>query len=206
VSQARPIPVVTDLDEVAFDFTGAFATEMSVVLGRTLDKRQADNWNFSAWMGVDDYMPYVHRFLASECFGRLPAKACAAVVLPALAAAGHPLYAVTSCSNERSVVSARLRNIHTAFGPIFQDVRFVPLEGSKVPDLLHIAEQTGGPGLWLEDNPRNARDGAGLGFETFVVRTPSNRLHEAFCDDPALTWVDDLFAVAHRLGLRHLLV
>jgi hypothetical protein len=190
---------------VVFDFTGTFAKEMSILLGRPLDAHHANSWNFSAWMGVDDYKPYIHSFLASESFGHLPAKTCAAIVLPALAAAGHPLYAITSCSTERSIVSARLRNIENVFGPIFEDVRFVPIDGSKVPDLIRIAEHTGGPGLWLEDNPQNARDGAALGFETFVVRTPSNRLHEAFCDDPALTWVDDLFSVAYRLDLHHLL-
>lgn len=198
------IPIVTDLDEVVFDFTGAFAQDMSTVLGRPLDRNRADSWNFNAWMGVEDYMPYIHQFLASDTFGCLPAKRCASLLLPAAAAAGHPLYAVTSCSTERSVIAARLRNIDQCFGPIFQDVRFVPLEGSKVPDLIDLAERHGGPGIWLEDNPKNARDGAGLGFETYVVRTPTNRLHEAFCDDPKLTWIDDLFGVATRLGMGHL--
>ena len=194
-------PIFTDLDDVALDFMGGFAAAMSDVLGRTLDPRLADNWNLGPWMGVDDYIPYVKRFLASEAFGTLPAKPFAPLFFPTAAEAGHPIYAVTASATDKEATQRRLANLRALFGDIFQDVIFVPLGQSKRPHLTDLIDKVGRRGIWLEDNHKNARDGAGLGLETYVVRTPHNRMHEAFCTDPLLTWIDDLLPVAQRLGL-----
>lgn len=194
-------PIFTDLDDVGLDFMRGFSDAMSVRLGRTLDPRLADSWNLGPWMGVDDYIPYIKEFLASEAFGELPAKPHAHLFYPAAAAAGHPIYAVTASATDRVATARRLRNLRTLFGDVFQDVIFVPLGHSKRGHLTDLIDKVGRRGLWLEDNHKNARDGAGLGLETYVVRTPHNRMHEAFCSDPLLTWIDDLLPVAQRLGL-----
>lgn len=194
-------PIFTDLDDVGLDFMRGFSDAMSVRLGRALDPRLADSWNLGPWMGVDDYIPYVKEFLASEAFGQLPPKPHAHLFYPAAAAAGHPIYAVTASATDSVATARRLRNLTALFGDVFQDVIFVPLGQSKRGHLTDLIEKVGRRGLWLEDNHKNARDGAGLGLETYVFRTPHNRMHEAFCTDPLLTWVDNLLPVAQRLGL-----
>jgi hypothetical protein len=192
--------VATDVDCVALDWVNGFRLYASHVLGKTITLEHYNDWNMASWLGVDDALPLVRAFNSSEAFGALEALPCALDVFPAMAAAGHPIVAITACADDEASHQLRIRNLERVFGPIFDDVLFVPLGGDKTPHLRAVAERYG-TGLWLEDNHKNALAGANVGFETYLVRRPHNKVVEQTCNDLRLNWIDDLHPVARRLGL-----
>ena len=192
--------IATDVDDVALNWINGFRLDAQKVLGHSITMESYTNWDMAAWLGVDDALPMVRTFNSSEAFGQLEAFPCALGIYPAMAAAGHPIVAITACADTDAAHSLRIHNLERVFGPIFEDVLFVPLGGDKTPHLRAAAERYG-LGLWLEDNHKNALAGANVGFETFMVRRGHNRTHEQTCADPRLIWIDDLHPVAQRLGL-----
>lgn len=193
-------PIITDIDDCALDWTGGFKADMQPLLGRAIASGPS-SWDMSEWLGVPNPLEHVVRFNTSPAFGRLVAFACAKAVLTAAAAAGHPVFAITACAED--VASHRLRhhNLDADFGPIFAAVHFVPLGGNKAPHLRAIAEQHG-PGVWVEDNHKNAIAGADAGHTPFVIRRTHNRDQEAACTDARLRWIDDYYPVGAHLGLN----
>ncbi len=197
----RTIPFITDIDDVVLNWIDAFRPHAQKSLKRAICPKGPDSWNLAAWLGVEDALPYINAFNASPQFGNLNPFDCARRVLPAIAQAGHPICVITAVSDHPGITQLRIQNLHAIFGDIFHSIDFVPLGGSKAPHLQRIHTTFGGPGIWVEDNYKNARAGADIGHTTFVVRRPGNRHHEAACTDKRLTWIDDTLPVAAHMGV-----
>lgn len=193
-------PIYTDLDDVALDWTGGFRADMEPLLGRIIAP-EPDSWCMRSWLGVEDAMEHVRRFNTSPAFGRLRAFACAQAVLRTAHRAGHPIIAITACADDAQTHHHRLENLARDFGPIFHQVHFVPLGGTKAP-LLHAMAQHYGPGVWAEDNTTHALAGADAGHRVFVLRRGHNRAFEAANTDARLTFIDTYTPIAAHLGLR----
>lgn len=193
--------LTTDVDDVAVNWIGGFAKHATKALGRPILMENYKTWDMKAWLGVDDPLTLVRAFNSSHDFGFLEAFPCALELYPAAAEAGHPIVAITACADDVQSHRLRIANLDRVFGPIFEDVLFVPLGGDKTPHLRAAADRYG-LGLWLEDNHKNALAGAEVGHRTYMVRRAHNQVQEQTCRDPRLTWVDDLYPVMDLLGLR----
>jgi len=192
-------PIYTDIDDVALNWIGGFRADMESILGRVLTP-EPDGWCMREWLGVEDALDHVRRFNTSPAFGRLRAFACAQAVLRAAHSAGHPIIAITACADNAHTHHHRLDNLEREFGPVFHQVHFVPLGGTKAPLLRQMAEVYG-PGVWVEDNTTHALAGADAGHRTFVLRRGHNRAIEAANTDGRLTFVDTYHSIAQHIGI-----
>jgi hypothetical protein len=194
-------PLVTDADDVLINWVEAFRRFASKHLNITLTYEGYTNWDMSSWLGLpyEETIALVKLFNASEAFAEIPHFECAGDILPAVAQTGRAIHVVTSCARDADTQRRRRKNLETLFGPIFTSITCLDLGESKLPALIEIADKAGTPGVWAEDNHKNGKAGADIGYDTFMFRRGHNREHEATCDHPKITWVSDWHAVAPHL-------
>lgn len=194
-------PLVTDADDVMLNWLmGGFRPFVNKATGRTICPNGPEGWDMSSWTGLpyEDTMALVKEFNASEAFGEIPAFDCAASILPKIAQTGRAIHVVTSCAADPAVHARRRFNLETAFGPIFQSITCLDIGESKAPALMRIAEEAGTTGAWAEDNHKNGKVGAEMGYTTFMFRRSHNRAFEPECDHPNITWVDSWHDIKHN--------
>lgn len=184
-------PYLIDCDDVLLDWIGGFGAYATRRTGRPLRSPTPDDWNMSPWLGAPAHLveEMIADFNAGDGghFGFLPARPDALAALPILHAAGHPLHVITSCSADTGIQAARRNNLQLRFGDIFDSVTCLPLGVSKTETLRQYAAGC----VWIEDNHRNAIDGADAGHRTYVMRRSHNRAKENACNRRDLTWVND---------------
>jgi hypothetical protein len=197
------IPLASDADDVIFNYVmGGYGKYVEKQTGNVLSPDGPDGWDMSSWTGVpyDETIRLIKEFNASEDFGKLPLFDCAKDIFPKISKSGRPMHIVTSCAEEIEVHVRRKANLTHPLGDIFQSIVCLDLGVSKVQALEEIAALHGTPGIWAEDNFKNGKAGADLGYTTFMFRRNHNRVFEvAENAHPNITWVDSWHDVAPYL-------
>lgn len=195
-------PLIADVDDTVLDWMlGGFRPDFQRRTQTLICPDGSPDWDLSGWLGVsfDEMLEHVKAFNTSEAFGQLPALPCAQVILPEIARTGREIHIVTSCARDAVTQKRRRDNLERLFGDIFASITCLDLGESKETPLKTLAEHTGNPGLWVEDNHKNAVIGAEIGHTTFVMRRSHNRKIEPVCTRADLTWVDTWFDIAPHL-------
>lgn len=140
------------------------------------------------WLGTEPHetIQLIEEFNSSDDFGKLsPVEGAVNALNTAIAHHGERVrfHVVTSCSSDWDTVEMRKANLKRYFGPIFGSVHCLDLGQSKEV-LLHAFE----PGIWIEDNLKNALIGVRAGHRTFMRQTSHNHRHRAEAEAAGITW------------------
>lgn len=157
--------ILTDVDGVLLDWTGAFEKWISHKNLRTYGNLH--NTSLETWLDIseDDACDLVHSFNNTEEFGMLPAFSDAMATLPLLAKK-HQVIAITACDQSPESVERRTRNLEDYFPGVFSKVIHTgirPSEGKR-PYLNQYDDS-----YWVEDTLKHAIDGHHIGHETFLI-------------------------------------
>lgn len=184
---------IFDCDDVLLDWVGGFRNYL-VLSGFAPKTRTPNDWSMAEWLGISDaeVMRLIERFNSSPAFGELAAYEDALAVVQELKAEGHTLTVLTSCSDDPAIVQRRAQNLTLRFGDAFPRLICLPLGRSKL-EWLEVLR----PGIWVEDNYKNAMIGHTVGHRTFAMRRSHNRRHEVAGD--VITWADTLHEVRDHL-------
>lgn len=188
-------PLITDADDVLFDWHAGFDPYARAVLGAAPDSPLED----LAQQERSTMGRMVLEFIASPEFGRMTPYPDALVAMRAAAEQGRPIHVVSACGSDPRTIARREDNLASVFGDIFASITCTPIGGSKLPALqaLHARQ---GKGIFVEDKRKHALSGIEAGHQAFVLRRPSNRDQEAGCTESRLTWVDDWHAIRRHRG------
>ncbi|WP_181173126.1 hypothetical protein [Mesorhizobium sp. B2-4-1] len=193
---------IFDCDDVLLDWVGGFR-DFLVGIGHAPAEPRPRDWSMAEWIGIEDAatLRLIEVFNSSPAFGQLKPYDDALEMVRQLKDEGHTLTVLTSCSDDPNIVDLRVKNLRDCFGDVFPRVICLPLGQSK-SQWLEVLR----PGIWIEDNYKNALIGQAAGHKTFILRRPHNRKHEigahrAFVVNPheigddMVTWIDTLAEV-----------
>lgn len=160
------IDLLTDVDGPLFDWSSAFLRFASERLGRQITPTNPDPNYAHEWLGLghDEAQPLIMEFQRSDELSRLPAFPDAVKVLPALAAQGYRITAISGCNTDKCIVDNRWVNLRAAFGDIFTDFIPLPYRVSKKDALARFK-----PGVWVEDAHYHAQAGHEVGHNSFLM-------------------------------------
>lgn len=192
--------VLLDCDDVLLNWLEGFAEYCSGQLGREISRRGPDDWVMDKWLGTEPHetIQLIEEFNSSDDFGKLSPVEGAVNALNTLIATNGArvrFHVVTSCSSDWDTVEMRKANLKRYFGPIFDSVHCLDLGTSKAT-LLHAFE----PGIWVEDNLKNALAGVKAGHRVFMRQTSHNHRHRAEAEAAGVVWFEhwnDLNLGAH---------
>ena len=192
--------ILIDCDDVALNYLEGFLPFAEDKLGRSFGDAMPEDFDLSIFLGIDTAatVDLINRFNAGEdgYFGRLKPIPGAVAALRAAHAQGRRISVITASSSLPVVHELRTRNLVDVFGDIFEDIRFVDLDGCKRAHLEDFPSR-----IWVEDKFSNAILGAEAGHRAYVMRRCHNRHIEAGCTDPRAAWVDDWTEIAAAEGI-----
>jgi hypothetical protein len=195
-------PLVIDVDDVTLNWLmGGFRPYVMDVTGKEICAKGPHGWDMEEWLDTDKagVRELITNFNASHDFGKIPAFDCAMEVLPKVAETGRRIHVVTSCAADPEIHRRREQNLIDIFGDIFATITCLDVNVSKAPRLYELIDEEGRPGIWLEDNHKNATAGADLGYITYMFRRSHNRSFEQNCNHPNIAWVNTWHDVAPHL-------
>ena len=195
-------PLVIDVDDVALSWLlGGFRPYVMETTGKEICPKGPSGWDMEDWLDTDKngVRALITEFNSSHKFGEIPAFDCALEVLPKVAETGRRIHVVTSCAADPAVHRRREQNLIHIFGDIFSTITCLDVNVSKAPRLFEIIDEEGRPGIWLEDNYKNATAGADLGYITYAFRRSHNRKFEPTCSHPNIAWINTWHDVAPHL-------
>ncbi len=172
-------PVIFDCDGVLLDWESGFRKWAEATYQHLAFRSPfPDSWDLSGWIGCssDEASDLIRRFNASPEFAHLNPMPDAARILYELDRAGHPIYALTSCSAAPTVQQRRRENLACLFSTEFQSVICLDLGVSKQPMLSSFWDILG-QCIWVEDNFKNAMSGVETGHRSFFLHRPHNKTH-----------------------------
>lgn len=164
--------IATDIDDTVLqcsDFLQAFL----VSKGFVIPERLRDHHNIPQLFDLDiaTTLELIREFHRSPAMGQLEPEPCAAIVLPELYRQGHRFVAITACLNEPEVVKMRIKNLEEVFGFEWDAVHCIGLKTDKSDTLRAYP-----PSIWVEDMAHHASTGARLGYKSFLLDRPYNRI------------------------------
>lgn len=167
--------ILTDVDGVLLDWFGGFKSYLLERGIQVEDVAEPDDWSMVGWVHHDNIPSLIAEFNASPEFGRLSAYPDALKKLRSLYHDGHPIVAITSCSDDPVTHEARRVNLEAEFGPIFEKLICLPLMKSKVGELAAypLAANT----YWIEDSLHGAQAGVDVGHHTILIERKYNKKH-----------------------------
>lgn len=178
---------IIDCDGVLLDWQRGFRSWVFRHRGVRPLTDEPQSWSLAEWLGLDEHecRTLIEQFNASQEFGQLAALPDAVDAVGRLHRAGHRLTVLTSCSSRPEIANRRRENLRREFGQGFDRVICLDLHECKRTwlDVLR-------PGVWIEDNYRNALQGMYAGNKTFMLRRSHNRADEIAGDD-RIQWIDD---------------
>lgn len=184
--------VITDIDEVVFNWQGPFEKWILREGKYTPTQPLCNFWDIERWLEIpyDEGRHLIEEFNHLEEFwpNFEPLSEVRKNIL-ALEDLGYKFVAVTACSEDEWTHVNRWHNLKRCFGTAFDTLHCVGLSASKKEMLERYK-----PTYWVEDKLRHAIDGADLGHTSFIVDYPWNR----YANDDRITRVknwNDIFEI-----------
>lgn len=171
-------PVIFDCDGVLLDWETCFRewVEKNYPNGQFNSEYPLD-WDLSKWIGCTQEQAFglIRSFNQTSHFGALDPMPEAARLLYEIDRKGHPIYVVTSCSNDPAVLRRREQNLSRVFSIDIRRTICLDLGVSKL-ETLRAFNTVFGECFWVEDNYQNAIDGHAAGHRSFFLRRPHNEM------------------------------
>lgn len=171
--------IVTDVDGVILDWETAFHNWM-MDEGHQAVSGTEHEWGMHRRFNIERSTAtnMVRQFNESAAIGFLKPHKDAVKYINQLAEEGYRFVMLTAFGKDKYAKELRRMNLENLLG---QDVDFdlicVDVAERKDKVLGELAEEYTGS-YWIEDNPRNAKDGGDVGFMPILMDHPYNRNYE----------------------------
>lgn len=192
-----PKVILTDCDEVLFDWATPFEKYVRAnhIVGN--DRPLSDYWHVEEWMGCNYEFS---RQLIRDFNGNPDIwpffKPLPGVVdnVQKLHDEGFKFVAITACDTDEATYNGRWKNLNDVFGVgVFDTLHCVGLAESKAE---HLARYT--PTYWVEDKMKHASAGCDVGHTSFLI----NYKHNEQYDDARVQRVEDWDEIYAHIQLR----
>ncbi|MFG6082247.1 hypothetical protein ACEUZ9_002891 [Paracoccus litorisediminis] len=171
--------IILDCDEVLLSWDDGFRKFLMMSGRLELDPgpqlgTSLEDWLFTSrkraleWIGDFNDQP-------GTGFDRLLPVSGAVEGVMRLREAGYRLMVLTACSDLAATLERRHENLVSIFGDVFEEVRGVPVAGSKLGELKRH-----GPSILIDDNVKNAEAARQAGHDPVIMRASHNS--ERFSD------------------------
>jgi hypothetical protein len=117
----------------------------------------------------------LREFADSEHIAHLDAYADSVKYVKLLSEQGFRFVVITALSDSPMATLNRMRNLHTHFGNVFDDIQCIRM-GAMKTEFLRPWEGSGY--FWIEDHPKQAQTGHDLGLKPILIDYPHNAEHE----------------------------
>lgn len=190
-AESQRSPVILDCDGVLLDWVRSFAHWLYMTRKLPVDPNGPCSYDMQAWTGLDSVAvkDAINEFNHSPVFEDISPAVGARWAVGQMARAGLELHVITSCTDDKTAVERRRRNLRRCFGDVFTEIDCLPLGGNKI-ELLAAKK----PGVWVEDRYIHALDGLYCGHKTYMVRRNHNR-HLEGTSKSNIRWIDGLHEV-----------
>lgn len=160
---------ILDCDEVLVQWQAGFRNWLARTGRVARDPGAPPAGPFSTWLNVahDVAQEWVAHFNDTPGTGfenLLPVDGAVEAVR-ALREAGYRLHVLTACSADPHTIARREEHLASLFGDIFEEVRGVPLLGSKLAEL-----QRHEPSIFIDDFAKNADCGKAAGHQSIIMQ------------------------------------
>lgn len=185
--ETRPMHFILDCDDVLLNWITGFRKWLYATHDIHPDVSGPATWSLASWLGQTDERSFelVEQFNSSQAFGELLPYEDAIEAIAKLRDAGHSFTVLTSCSADPEIIRRRRANLDREFPGAFDRIICLGLGESKSTWLQVLR-----PGIWIEDNYKNALAGLQAGNKTFMLRRRHNRGDES-TSDRRVVWLDD---------------
>jgi uncharacterized HAD superfamily protein len=158
--------ILTDLDEVIFDWQGPFEKWATGVKGYTPEFPLRNFWDIERWLNLtyEQGRELIEEFNHLESFGDLKPLPHVVENVLKLSDAGYKFVAITACAADDWTHQTRWHNLRRCFGHVFDTLHCVGLSQPKADFLKRYA-----PTYWVEDKATHAVTGADLGHSPFLI-------------------------------------
>ena len=158
--------ILTDLDEVIFDWQGPFEKWATEVKGYNPELPLRNFWDIERWLGLtyEEGRELIQEFNHLESFGDLKPLPRVVENVLLLADKGYKFVAITACASDEWTHQTRWRNLRRCFGHVFDTLHCVGLSQPKTDYLTRYQ-----PTWWVEDKATHAVAGADLGHYPFLI-------------------------------------
>lgn len=129
-------------------------------------------WDFSPVKNLD-FKKSTFLFTQSEYFSNLPAIDGAQEAVRVLKKQGYSLAVVSSISDSPAVQHARFANLHHVFGPVFDDIKLLPLGWANKSTYYKSVRK----GIAIDDSIFNVQDAIACGHKAVFITIPQNKDH-----------------------------
>ena len=158
--------ILTDLDEVIFDWQGPFENWATGVKGYNPEFPLRNFWDIERWLGLtfEQGRELIEEFNHLDSFGELEPLPRVVENVLKLADSGYKFVAITACATDDWTHQARWHNLRRSFGHVFDTLHCVGLSQPKRDLLVRYA-----PTYWVEDKAAHAKAGIELGHQSFLI-------------------------------------
>lgn len=194
-----PKVILTDCDEVLFDWAGPFEAWVRAHYTQHCQApgRLQDYWDVERWLSCpyEESRDLIRMFNADQNNWRY-LKPLPKVVecVHRLHADGYKFVAITACDTDEATYNGRWQNLNEVFGVgVFDTLHCVGLAESKRE---HLARYV--PTYWVEDKMKHASSGCDVGHTSFLINYKHNERHE----DDRVIRVDSWEEIEQQIVLR----
>jgi len=176
--------IVVDVDDTILDFGSRVREFFNHHHGKLITGKSLD-WDLCEWLDIEKGQDreVLEAFMGSWQCGALDGLPGARRVLTKLVQQGYDIFCVTACGLDPQVHALRKANLYHVFGDIFEEIKFVGFNESKVTAIQEIA-MTHTIDLFVDDKYQNISDVMDAGYDSCILlKQPHTRPYrqEAIC-------------------------
>tara|TARA_Y100001937_G_scaffold95985_1_gene130422 strand:- start:480 stop:1031 length:552 start_codon:yes stop_codon:yes gene_type:complete len=161
--------LLTDIDGVILDWSGHFNKYLKTYYP------DLGLMNPTEFDQTSDIAKVMHRFNTSAWLGWLQPLRDAQEILPKFKEAGYDIICCTAMGDDPYSQALRKVNLENVFPNM---ISRMDTTGFGVPKAEWLSQWKGSGAVWVEDKWVNARAGADIGLETYLMKQSYNSMHD----------------------------
>lgn len=167
--------IVTDVDGVLLDWINPFDEWMTNRgYEQVIHHTKYNQIKLRYVIGIQESYDAVDEFNEGPLSGLLEPHLDAVHGVRRLVEEGYRFFAVTAFGSCDKRQAKRADNLARVFGDnVFEEVHCTPAGGTKTTHLAELIDRFP-DAVWLEDNPKHAKEGQEMGYRTFLFDQPYN--------------------------------
>lgn len=180
--------IIVDIDDCILEYSSRLREYVNEKYGKSIIGLSTE-WDVNEWLrlGEVDSLSMINQFGDSWCFGTLDPMPGAVKVLNEFARKGVAIFGVTACGDSDLRKKLRMANIYNVFGPIFEEISFVPLVGDKTQSVHNICKSYDVI-AFVDDRMKNLDIVDNSGIIQILFKQPHNKKHRDLVDFDAFCW------------------